>query len=201
MGKIKLTKEEADKIMRVKGNVSGTIFRADQQFVLEERGKEAVAKVERRLEELGYPIKFEEISSFKWYPEAHACLVYLLILEVFNWDKSRAFNIGYAVPSYSTLTKLLMKYISIEKLLKEASRYWRKHFDFGEMRCVKFDGKRKSAVLRLNDFKKFHQTLSDYIRGYITRLVEMVVKSKNVKVEQIKSLYHNNSYDEFKIAW
>jgi hypothetical protein len=201
MAKIKLTKEEADKMMKVKGNVTGTIYQADYRLILERGGEEKVREVEKKLEELGYPIKLKETSSFKWYSEAHACLVYLSMLEVFDWDESKTFEIGYNVPSFSTLTKLLMKYLSVERLIKEASNTWKKHFDFGEMKCTKFDEEKKTGVLRVDGFKKFHPTLDLYIRGYITRLVEMAVKSKDVKVEQTKSLYEGDPYAEYRITW
>lgn len=201
MAKVKLTKEEADRIAKIKGNVSGTIFQAYYKLILGKKGEKSLRKVEERMKELGYPVKFKETSSFKWYPESLACLASLVSLEVFDWDESRAFDIGYEAPLHSILVKLLIKYISVETMLREAPKYWQKHFDFGKLHCTKYNSKKSYAILRLDGFKKFHLTVYIYIWGYLTRLVELVTKSKNVKVEQIKSLYNNDPYDEFKIRW
>jgi hypothetical protein len=94
-----------------------------------------------------------------------------------------------------------MKYVSIEKMLLEGPKHWRRHFDFGEIKCTKYNIKEHYAILRLEGFKKFHQAVYTYTRGYLAKLIEMVTNSKNIKVEQTKSLYNNDSYDEFKITW
>ncbi len=78
--------------------------------------------------------------------------------------------------------------------------YWRKHFDFAELKCTKLDMKNSTAILRLTDFKKFHPTVYIYMKGYLTRIIEFGTRSGNVKVEQTKCLYNNDPYDEFKIT-
>lgn len=201
MAKMNFTKKDADELMKVQGHVHGSIYKADCQLVLEKGGEEKVKEVEDKLMKWGYPVKFKEISTFRWYSEAHACLVYIAMLEVLDWDDSRAHDIGYEVPIHSTLTKLLMKYLSPETLFKQSGEHWRRHFDFGKMKCTEYNKEKKQAILQLDNFKKFHPTLYDYIRGYICRLAEMVLKTKEIKVEQTKSLYNNDSYDEFKVTW
>lgn len=201
MAKIKLTKEEVQRIANIKGNVHGSILKAYYQFIVENLGEEGAQKVEKRLAELGCNITFKEAFTFKWYPKAYSSLICLAFLEIAGWDEKDAFKVGYAAPAYSMLTKILMKYLSVERVLQNANIYWRKHFDFGKMECVEYDKEKKYAILRLYGFKKYHPTVYIYIWGYLTRLIEMVTKSKNVKVEQTKSLYNNDPYDEFKISW
>ena len=201
MAKIQLTREEVQKIAKIKGNVHGSILKAYYQFIVDSIGEEGARKVEKRLAELDCDIKFKEAFSFKWYPKAYSSLICMAFLEIAGWDEKGAFKVGYAAPAYSVLTKLLMKYLSVERILKESDRHWRQHFDFGEMKCVDYNEEKKTAVLRLYGFKKFHPTVYIYISGYLTRLIEMATKSKNVKVEQKKSLYNNDSYDEFVINW
>jgi hypothetical protein len=201
MPPVKVTKEEADRIMKIGGNVSGAIFKGYYQYLLDKKKEGALGRIEKRLKELGYSLKLKEFSSFKWYPEAQACLICLVILEVFGWEESKAFDIGYDAPLYSIVTKLLMKYVSVEKILKDGPKYWRKHFDFGDMKCIDYDAERSYATMRLSGFKKYHQIVYTYIRGYLVKLIEMATKSKNVEVKQTKSLYNNDPYDEFKIDW
>jgi hypothetical protein len=201
MAKIQLTKEEVQRIAKIKGNVSGTILKAYYDFIVDHIGEDGAKKIEERLTNLGCPIKFKEAFSFKWYPKAYSSLICMAFLEIAGWDEKRAFEVGYDAPAYSVLTKLLMKYFSIERILKESPRHWRQHFDFADMKCVEYKPEEKCAILRLNGFKKFHPTVYFYIWGYLTRLIEMATKGKEVKVEQTKSLYNNDPYDEFKIIW
>lgn len=201
MSKIKLTKEEVQRIAKINGNVHGSILKAYYQFIIDNIGDDGAKKVEKRLKELGLKITFKDAFTFKWYPKAYSSLICIAFLEIAGWDEKDAFKVGYAAPAYSLLTKILMKYFSTERILQNANFYWRKHFDFGEMKCVEYDKEKRYAILRLYGFKKYHQTVYIYILGYLTRLIEMTTKSKNVKVKQIKSLFSGDSYDEFKVEW
>lgn len=84
---------------------------------------------------------------------------------------------------------------------KQTLDFWKRYFDFAEMRCVDSDRSKHFAIFRIEGFKKFHPAFYTYMRGYMTKLSEMAVKGKKVKVEQTKSLYNNDPYDEFKITW
>jgi hypothetical protein len=37
--------------------------------------------------------------------------------------------------------------------------------------------------------------------GYLTKIFEIATRSKNVEVKQLKCLFWNDPYDEFKITW
>ncbi len=201
MAKVKLTKKETDRIMKIKGNVGGAIFGAYYKYLIAKKGEDAVKAVEKRLEEVGCPIKLKDYSSFGMYSLARACLLGLATLEYFGWDESKAFEIGYEAPMYSIVTKLLMKYVSIEKIITDGPEYWHRFFDFGELKCTKYDINKGYAILRLEGFKKFHPIVYGYMVGYLKRISEFGNKSQNVRVEQTKSLYNNDPYDEFKITW
>lgn len=200
--KNKLTKEKADKIMKVKGNIRGSVLKGYYQFILDKEGKNGVKKVEEKLKAVGYPLKLKEIDSFKWYPHSLSILLHLAILDVFEWDESKSFEMGYYGPVYSTITKFLMKYFnSLEASLKQSPKYWRKHFDFAQMSCSQHKKNKKYVIFELKGFKKFHPVAYTYTRGFLTKIMQLATKSKNVKVEQTKSLYNGDSYDEFKVTW
>ncbi len=202
MAKVKLTKKEADRIIEIKGNTIGAILKTDYQFILNKKGQEGVRKVEARLKELGCPIKLKETSTFKWYPESQGCLTMLVILEVFNWDESKVFDLAYSAPFNSQVTKFIInKLLNIEKIFQNVSTYWRKFADFGKLSSPEYNMEKKYGILRLENFKKYHPTVEEYIRVFLIRLFEIVTQSKNVRVEQTKSLYNNDPYDEFKITW
>lgn len=202
MAKIRNKKEETDKLMKVSGNVNGALLKAQHQFILNKKGEEGVAKVDKRLKELGYPLDFKKISSFGWYSASYICLICLVILEVFDWDEKEAYNIGYDSPLYAILTKLLIKYfVSLDKVFPQIPRYWSKHYDFGAMEGIKLDQENKYVVMRLTGFKKIHPIWYVQAHGYLSRLVEMCTRSTDVRCEQTKSLYNDDPYDEFRITW
>jgi hypothetical protein len=202
MAKIKLTKKEADRIMKIKGNTIGAILKTDYQFILNKKGKEGVKKVEERLKELGCPINFKKISSFKWYPESKGCLAMLVMLEVFGWDESKASDLGYNAPFDSPVTKFMIgSLLDVEKVFQNTQKYWHRFADFGEMKYTEYNIENKYGILRIENFKKYHPTVEIYINSFLLRLFEILTKSKKVKVEQTKSLFNNDPYDEFKITW
>ena len=202
MAKVRLTKKEVNRLKKIKGNIKGDILKAFHEYILREKGEKGVKAVEKRLKELGWPFQFKEVSAFKWYPEALICLTHLVYLEVFNLDESKGFDLGYNSPLYSIVIKLLMQYfISVDRVAKEAPKFWQRYFDFGEMKCTKIDLRKQYTILCLYGFKKFHPLVYDYLRGYLAKAAEMTARGKNVKVEQTKSLYNNDPYDEFKITW
>lgn len=49
MATIQLTKEEVQRIAKIKGNVHGSILRAYYQFIVDNIGQEGATKIERRL--------------------------------------------------------------------------------------------------------------------------------------------------------
>ena len=84
---IMLSKEKVDEMMKLKGNVKGVILKGHFDYIRDLKGEKGIVLVEKRLEELGYPIKAKEIIPTNWYSEALACLIVLVCTEVFNWTK------------------------------------------------------------------------------------------------------------------
>jgi len=204
MAKVKLTKKEADRLMKIKGNSSGSLLSSYYSYVLKKSGESGIRLVEERMKELGYPANLKnlsEASSFRWYPTSLSIFIILIILEILDWDESKAFDLGYDAPLHSIIPKLLIKFISLERGIKEVPNYWQKLFDFGNLQCTKINIKDKYLILRLFGFKKFHLTSYFLMMGYLTKIFEIATRSKNVEVKQLKCLFWNDPYDEFKITW
>jgi len=204
MAKVKLTKKEADRIMNIEDTTRGTVLITLRDYILNKKGKKGVEMVENRLKELGYSFRFKDFTaSFKWYQGSFGDLIIPVILEVFHWDESKAFEIGYdSLIINSLITKLLMsRLISLETAFKNTPKFWHYFTEVGDMKFTEYDLDKRHAILRLDNYKKFHPTEYDYIRGNLAKILEMVTNSKNVQVEQTKSLFNNDSYDEFKITW
>lgn len=200
---IRLKKEEVDEMMKLKGNVRGNILRGHFNYIKELKGEEEVNMILERLKELGYPVNPAEFTTAKWYPEALSCLIILVTAEVFQWEEKDVFQMAYDSAKYSLVVRIFMRYLlNIEKVFKEVSRYWRQHFDFGEMKVIDFNEKEKFGIIRLYGYHKYHPLICIYHQGYFTKIAELAVASKKVKVEHPKCLFSGNeNYEEFKIIW
>lgn len=199
---LQLKKEEVDKMMNLKGNVRGNILMGHFAYIEEKKGKEGIEKVKKRLAELGYSINENEIITTKWYPEALSCLIILVFAEIYNLDERGVFEMAYNSAKYSLVIRLFMQYfLNIEKVFRTVSSIWRKHFDFGEMKVIEFDNKKKFGLIRLYGFHKYHPLICTYHRGYFTKIAELALGSKNLKVEHPKCFFDNYNYEEFKIIW
>lgn len=198
-------KKEVDLILeqtkKNKGNVRGEILRDIFSYILEKKGKGGIKAVEEKLEELGHPFKFEEIRFFEWYPNSIALLVMLVIKEIFNWDDSDFFDMGNSAPKYSLIIKMLMKYlISVKKVCQEAPKYWRKHFDFGELEPLIVNEKEKYIIIRIRGHK-FIPSICVYNAGYFLRVLQFCVKSKNINIKETKCMLRGDSYHEYVVKW
>ncbi len=199
--KNQLSKEEVDELMRVSGNVKGVVFQTHAAFIRYKEGEKGIKMVEERLKELGYPLKFTEISSLAWYPEALSILVVLTAKEVFKWKDSDIFNMGNSAPKYSLIARMLVKtFISIKKVFEESPKYWKKHYDFGVLESYEINEKEKYVMLRLKEYK-LHPTVCIYFCGYFYQIAQYVVRSKKITIEETKCVYRGGPYHEFLIKW
>lgn len=208
MEKFTLTKERADRLMSLKGNLRGGFFAGHFKYVKDLKGEEGIKKVEKKLAELGYPLKEKEISNVKWYPEALACLMVLVTKEVFNLTKEDIFEMGKKSPRYSFIVRLLMShFLKPERSFKEAPRYWRENYDFGEMKTIGFNEKEKYGLISIKNFRtskdadKYDPLICIYHEGYFLGIAQMAIPGKKVKIEHTKCLFNNQDQEEFKISW
>ena len=79
-----LNKKIAQKLMQMKGELRGLAIKDDAEFILKNQGKEGLEKLERKLAEVGVPIKYGEIRSTDFYPIGLEPLTLLAIKKLFN---------------------------------------------------------------------------------------------------------------------
>jgi hypothetical protein len=202
MAKVKITKEEANEMMKVKGDIRGAVFKAFYSYIIDKKGEEGVRAVEKKLKELGHPLDLENIKSFQWYSQAFAAIVCLVILETFDWDESAALDMGYNGPLFSTAAKLLVKYFTTpEKGFRQIPKVWRQHVNFAEPKIFKYNKEKKYSLFRIEGYKKFHPVVYEYMKGFILRFTELLLNVKGAKIKQTKCLFWGDPYDEFRVTW
>jgi hypothetical protein len=194
-------KQEADRLMKIKGNSRGEILRTHAVYIRYRKGEEGIRAVEEKMKELGYPLEFKTIKSLNWYPEAQGVLVILVAKQLFNWTESDIFDMGNSAPKYSFIVKLLLKYfVSLKKSFQEASKYWEKHYDFGQLEPSKINEKEKYLIVRVRGHK-FHPIVCTFWRGYFLRFTSYVIKSKNITCRETKCVFKGDPFHEFLIKW
>jgi len=196
-----MTRQEADELSKIPGNVKGAIFQSHAVFIRFKKGDQGVKMVEEKLKELGHPLKFEEIKSLGWYPEALSSLVVVVAKDVFNWTDKDIFEMGNFAPKTSFVISLMVKYLlSPQIAFKAAGELWKKHLDFGELEAREFNKKEKYIVLRVKGYK-FHPLLCIYGQGYYLRVAQFVIKSAKITIEETKCMFKGDPYHEYILRW
>jgi len=195
-----LTKQEAENLMKVEGEARGVALKDDLDFILEKKGEEGLKKVEAKMAELGYPLKYKEIRSMDFYPMGLANLFLLAIKEVFNFEEKDLEEWGSSIVKFSIFTKIFMKYFGSLKLIAEqAPKIWRKHYTIGDLEMSEFSKEKRYVVLRLKNFK-VHPIHCSILKGMFSKITEMVVKSP-VVCKETKCMFQGDKHHELLLTW
>lgn len=193
-----ITKKEADKLMLIKGDTKGSELRTLSNYIQEKEEKGQLAIIEEKMEELGYPLRFDEIKTMEWYPESLNVLAMIIARDLFGWKN--LFEFGNASPDFSFGTKLFFKFSSPKKVFDKMSKSWRKFMDVGMLEPVAYNKKEKYMTLRLKDYM-FHPAMCDYFAGFFLRIGQYVIKSKKINIKETKCMFKGNPYHEYVIRW
>lgn len=201
MGEYKVTKEEVKDLKKIPGKVKGVVILANIEF-LEQKGSEANIQIlEERLKELELGYTARELKPMQFYPEYLSVTVVLLIKEILNLDDKGVFEMGETAMKLSFFIKVLTKFfVSVKKCFEESPKYWKKHFDFGELEAVEFNELDKYVILRVHGYK-FHPIMSIYHMGYFVQTACLALGKKTVQIKETKSQFKGDGYDEYVISW
>ena len=197
-----ISKETIDQLMQIKGEVRGVVLKTDEEYILKEKGKEGIMQLEKKLEELGRPIKYDQIKTMSFYPVGLRVLSLLTIKEVFNFGDEDIRKMGTFATKKSLIIRLFLKYfISMRRVvMKESPKMWRKHWTVGKLVPVELDEKQKYAVIRVEEFN-LHPVYCTYLEGYFIGIVQMLVKSSKIDSQETKCALKGDPYHEFSIKW
>lgn len=196
-----LTKQEIKKLLSIKGNIRGDAILIVIEYIRYKKGEKEIKMIEKRMGELGHPIKFKDIKPTRWYPVGLDVLKILVIKEVFNWSNKDIFEMANFASKVSFLTKMMVKYfLSAERSFKESPRYWKHNFDIGELEASEFNREKKYMTFRVKGYK-VHPIMCIIFAGYFLRIAQFVLKSDRVSIKESKCMHNNNPYHEFTIKW
>jgi len=195
-----LTKEEAEKLMKTKGEIRGMALKVDWDFIIETKGEEGLKRVEARMAELSFPLKHREIKQMNFYPIGFGALSLLVIKEIFNFNDKDFEKWGASVVKFSLFMKIFMKYFGSLKLIAEQiPGMWQKHYTIGSLEMPEWSERKKYVILRERNFKI--RPFFCYIhKGYFTKVAEMVIKSP-ITCKETKCMFRGDEYHEFLLTW
>ena len=194
-------KTEADRLIKVEGNLRGDAFLVHASYIRSKKGEEGLKKVEDKLKELGYPLSFKDIKPMGWYPEALSVLVVIIARDIFKWGDKGVFEMGNTAPQYSFIVKILLRYfLSPKKSFEETPKYWREHYDFGELEAHEFNEKEKYFIVRVKGHK-FDPVSCVYHRGYFLKVAQYMIKSEKITIEETKCVYRGDDFHEYVVRW
>jgi len=198
-----ITKEEIKKLMEIKSQARGVVFKTDTEYVLAEKGEEGLREVEKELERMGCPIKYREIKTMEFYPAGLRVLSLLAIKKTFNFDDKKIENMGLIATKKSIIIKLFIRFfLSLQRVFfKEAPRIWQKHWTKGELIPVELDEEKKYAILRLKNFSLHPLYCSVYLQGYFAGILQMLIKSPEMTCQETKCSFKGDEYHEYLIKW
>ena len=186
--------------MEMPGKARGESFRGMIDYIREKRGEEDLKRLEGELNDLGYPLDFNNIEKLDWYPIGLGGICLTILRRMFNWKDEDFIDMGDSIPKISFITKISMEYLSSPRLVfKMAQKYWRKYFTVGEIESVEWNEKERYSILRLRNFK----VQSDHCL-FLVGLLRQMGKLSGLKegtVQETKCPFRGDSYHEFISRW
>ncbi len=196
-----ILEEKAKKLMSNPGKTRGEVIKSYVGYIEEKEGVEGRERAERKLEDLGHPIDFKKVDPLGWIKEGQAVLIILVAEDLFNWTKEDIFEMGKAEPKVSFITKMFMNYfVSLEKFLKPAMKYWRKFYDFGFFEVTDINEKEKYFIVKITGYD-FDPVMCNYHAGFFLTMSSFIVGHDNVSVEETDCIYKNGDGHEYTIRW
>ncbi|MBZ9572269.1 hypothetical protein KJA15_02990 [Patescibacteria group bacterium] len=196
-----ISKEEFNELMKIEGEVKEEPLKTTLEFVLKEKGKEGLKKLEDTMAKLGYPIKYQEIRSRDLYPIGLMAITLLVIKRLFNFNEEKFREMGrFEAKISSLIIRVFMKFfVSLERMAKATPKMWKRHFTVGDLKTIELNKEKRYAILRLKNFR-LHPLHCQALIGYFSSVVEMIVRSK-ATCEETKCPFRGDEYHEFLVKW
>ncbi len=196
--KYDLNKERVEEIMKIEGEARGAAIKTDWSFVKDKFGEEGIKKIEKRMAELGHPLKYEEIKTMSFYPLGIDLLSILVIGKAFSFEEKDFVDMGRKAFRFSIFLKLFLRYFtSLEKMAEQAPKMFKKHYSIGSLRMKEIE--EKKAVVTLKNFD-VHKVYCLTLQGYLPEVTSMVL-NKEIKCEEVACTHEGDSYHEFVLTW
>ncbi len=187
---------------KIKGEVIGLALENHFNFILKKYDQEQVKKLEDGLAKLGYPLKHHQIENFKWYPRKIDEAIYFVLKRILSWEDETFRESGKWGAKISYITRIMMRYfVSIERVSREISNYWRKYYTIGHLKPKELNIKERYFILELEDFPIVCPEHCRYWEGYFWQVGSYVLPKENLKLWEIDCTFKGGNVHRFKATW
>jgi len=191
----------AKELLSFEGKVKGEVFNTHAEYIKQREGEEGLKKVEEKMAELQVPLEFKKIRSLSWQKEGMSVLMLLVCKKIFGWTDDDIFEMGRFAPKVSFIVRVLARYfVSLDKVFQESPRYWRRHFDFGELEAAELNKDENYMIIRIKRGET-HPVVCRFYAGYLKGFAQISIKGSDIGVEETKCTYKGDDYHEYKISW
>lgn len=196
-----MTPEEISKLKNLKGETRGVTLQTDANYVREKMGEAALLRLQKKTKELGWEIDYPSIKTMGWYPVGLRAISLLAAEQCFGWTDEEIKEVGNNAPKYSFIANTMLRYfLSVERVFKEASRYWKKHYTLGELDSPEISEEKKFGILQLKGFN-VHPILCPYLAGYFLRISQFVIKSEKITIQETDCAFNGDRDHKFLVKW
>jgi len=198
--KISLSEQELDKIRKAEGKVRGMSFSIVKDFILRKKGEKGLEKLKSSMAEVGYPLRFDKISSTKFYPLGSFIALFLVIQKIFDFNDNDFEEFGRFRAKSSPFIRIYMKYfVSMDKIIREASDMWKKSTTVGSVKVVEYDKKAKRVRLQIRDYETT-QKQCVFFKGLLSGVFSNLTGKEPV-CKETKCTYRGDDCHEFLLTW
>ncbi len=182
-----LTKELAQKLIKIKGECRGIHLKNDAEYILKEKGEAGLRKVEAELERLGFPIDYKKAKNLEFHPTGLRFISLLAAKKVFGWSDDDIKEMCRFAAKTSFVVKLYLKYFySIPRVLGKVSKMWREYWTEGNIVIKKHNEEEKRLVLRVEEFES-PPIYCRCLEGYFEGITKMVTRVESPRCREIPS--------------
>lgn len=195
-----LSQERIDRLMALPGKVRGSGFQEVISSIRKREGEGGVKRLEKATNDLGIELHFNDIQPMEFYPLGKGAVVYALIKEMFDYKEKDFQEMGRFESRVSFIIKLFLKYFfSMERVVEEAPKMWKKYYTVGSLEVEEYDEKEKYAKLVLRDFN-YVPVVCKVFEGYFSSIIKMIT-GKEAICRETKCSYEGDEYHEFLVEW
>lgn len=185
---------------KVKGKGRGVTFHTDREYILKNYGEEALKKVIAETKKMGYPIDYNAYNDTHWYPAKLRMVSLVAMRKALDMSSQDLKTMGELAPKRSLIVKLMLRYlVSIDSILKNAPKYWHKHWTVGNLELVERVGDEK-AIFRIVDFEAPPE-FCRYEEGYYLGILQMIGVFKETVCKEITCRNSGDEYHEFLLEY
>lgn len=189
-----------EQLLSINGQCRDLAIQDNIKFILAHEGGAGLVLVEKLIAEAKCPFKISDVKPSHFFPIGFETITLLAIKKAFNYSDEEFEEVGVSNAKQSLIIRVFAKYfVSLKKVAEEAPKMWKRYYNLGEIKIVRFSEEKKEVVVRVKGFK-VHPLHCQIFKGYFGAVIKMIV-GVPVKSEETACVFKGGDYDEFILTW